>query len=365
MASVLPLVIDGSYLEGGGQILRMGLALSAVQALPITVNKVRAGRSTPGLRPQHLTGLQLVRDASKGRLEGGQIGSCEISFYPGAISGGRYLADTQTAGSVTLLVQAVLPCTLFADSTSTYKLRGGTNAEFAPQIDYSIHVFRSIVSLFGLNFTLFLNKRGFYPRGQGEVSLEVKPTLKPLKPVDITDFGELVSVQGIAYVAGALPIKVAHKMADAAVDLLHRSLPQNVYVRINRVKEDQDRAFGSGSGIVLWAKTNSGCVLGGSALGKRGREAEEDGHTAATEIIECVKRRACLDSYAQDQVIIYMAMAEGKSRIRTGPITKHTETAIWVSEMMTKARFNIIKDESSDCVTIECEGIGLKAGKPS
>ncbi|MPC28420.1 RNA 3'-terminal phosphate cyclase [Portunus trituberculatus] len=236
MASLAPIVIDGSYLEGGGQILRMGLALSAVQALPISVTKVRAGRSTPGLRPQHLTGLQLVRDASKGRLEGGQIGSCEITFYPGTIAGGRYLADTQTAGSVTLLIQAVLPCTLFANSPSYYTLRGGTNAEFAPQIDYTI--------------------------------------------------------------------QVAHKMANAAVELLQQRLPQNIDIRINRVKDDQERAFGNGSGIVLWAKTTTGCILGGSALGKRGREAEEDGYTAASEIISCVESRVCLDSYAQDQIIV-------------------------------------------------------------
>ncbi|KAK8397539.1 hypothetical protein O3P69_004357 [Scylla paramamosain] len=359
MATLAPIIIDGSYLEGGGQILRMGLALSAVQALPISVTKVRAGRSTPGLRPQHLTGLQLVRDASKGRLEGGQIGSCEITFYPGTIAGGGYLADTQTAGSVTLLIQAVLPCTLFANSPSYYKLRGGTNAEFAPQIDYTIQVFRKIIYSFGVDFTVFLNKRGFFPKGQGEVTLEVKPVMKALKAADITDFGEVVSVHGIAYVAGVLPIKVAHKMANAAVDLLHQRLPQNIDIRINRVKDDQERAFGNGSGIVLWAKTSTGCILGGSALGKRGREAEEDGCTAASEIISCVENRLCLDSYAQDQVIIYMALAEGKSRIRTGPLTNHTRTAIWVAEMMTKAEFKIIQEEGTDCIIVECEGIGF------
>lgn len=359
MAGMEPVVIDGSYLEGGGQILRMGLALSAVQEIPITVNKVRAGRQNPGLRPQHLTGLQIVRDACKGQLDGGQIGSCEISFYPGHVSGGRYMADTQTAGSVSLLVQSVLPCALFGDSPSYFVLRGGTNADFAPQIDYTIQVIRKVLSWFGAEFKLFINRRGFYPQGKGEVSLEVKPLVDGLYAADFTDFGELISVYGRAYVSGTIPVKVAHKMADAAEQVLRQKLPRNVEIYIDRVKEHAERAVGNGTGIVLWAETSSGCVLGGSALGKKGRDAESDGETAAKEILDSVERHACLDKYAQDQVIIFMALARGKSRIRTGPLTDHSKTAMWVVKLMTKVEFNIIEEEGSDCIIIECDGLGV------
>ncbi|XP_042211371.1 RNA 3'-terminal phosphate cyclase-like [Homarus americanus] len=358
MAAATPVVIDGSYLEGGGQILRMGLALSAVRDIPITVNKVRAGRKNPGLRPQHLTGLQIARDACNGKLEGGQIGSCEVSFYPDHISGGRYMADTQTAGSVSLLVQSVLPCALYADSPSCFVLRGGTNAEFAPQVDYTIQVFRKVLSWFGGEFQLSINKRGFYPMGKGEVTLKVKPSVEGLYAADFTDFGELVYVYGTAYVSGVLPIKVAHKMADAAQQLLLEKLPKNVEIYIDRIKEHAERGMGNGSGIVLWAETTTGCVLGGAALGKRGRGAEEDGLTAANEILHSVERRACVDKYAQDQVIIFMALAKGKSRIRTGPLTDHTKTAMWVAKLLTKVEFNIIEEEGTDCIYLECEGIG-------
>ncbi|KAK8721636.1 hypothetical protein OTU49_012673 [Cherax quadricarinatus] len=200
--------------------------------------------------------------------------------------------------------------------------------------------------------------RGFYPVGKGEISLDVKPALKGLYAADFTDFGELVSVHGRAYVSGALPVKIAHKMADSAEQLLREKLPRDVDIFIERIKEHPERAVGNGSGIVLWAETDSGCVLGGSALGKKGRDAEEDGLLAAKEILESVERRACLDKYAQDQVILFMALAEGKSRIRTGPLTDHTKTAMWVAKLLTKVEFSITEEEGSDCIYLECEGIG-------
>ncbi|KAK7084175.1 hypothetical protein SK128_015348 [Halocaridina rubra] len=358
MAAGEPVSIDGSYLEGGGQILRIGLALSSTENVPITVTKIRAGRSNPGLRPQHLTGLQLTRDMSNGTLDGGQISSQEITFYPGPIEGGRYMADTQTAGSVSLLIQATLPCAVYAKSPTKLELRGGTNAEMAPQVDFTIHVFRKVSAFFGMNFRLFLHKRGFYPQGQGEVTLEVQPSPEGLYAADFTDFGELVSVYGKAYVAGVLPIKVAHMMADAAKNVLYQNLPRNVVINIERIKESPEKAVGNGSGIVLWAETTTGCVLGGTALGRRGRPAQEDGISAATQILECVNRKACVDQYMQDQIIILMALAKGRSVVRTGPLTDHSKTAMHVAELMTKVKFHIQEIQGSECILIECEGIG-------
>lgn len=359
MAADTPVSIDGSFLEGGGQILRMGLALSAVQVIPINVTKIRAGRPNPGLRPQHLTGLQLTRDMCNGKLEGGQIGSCEITFYPGSVDGGNHMADTQTAGSVSLLIQAALPCAAFASSPTRLILRGGTNADMAPQVDYTIHVFRKVSAWFGLNFRLFLKTRGFYPQGGGEVSLEVKPSNEGLWAADFTDFGEVASVYGKSYVAGTLPVKVAHKMADSAEQILMEELPRGVPINIERIKEQPGRAVGNGSGIVLWAETTTGCILGGSGLGKRDRVAEDVGAAAAKEILESIRRRACVDSHSQDQIIILMALAKGKSVVRCGPLTDHSKTAIHVAELMTKVKFNIREDKGSDCIYMECEGIGL------
>lgn len=91
-------VIDGSVMEGGGQILRMAIAFSALFRKPVRIINIRAGRSNPGLRPQHLTGVQLVKDICNGHLENAFVGSTEITFFPGPIRGGDFKASTGTAG---------------------------------------------------------------------------------------------------------------------------------------------------------------------------------------------------------------------------------------------------------------------------
>lgn len=351
--------IDGSMLEGGGQILRMALAFSVLKQIPVRVFNIRAGRSNPGLRAQHLKGVEIVRDISGGKLKGGEIGSTEIVLHPGKVKCGEYSADTGTAGSIGLLIQVALPCILFSNGVTILKLRGGTNAEMAPQIDYTTEIFRPLLERFGGSFDYRIISRGYYPRGGGEVHIRVNP-VKELKAVTLTESGHVVRIRGWAFVAGSLPIKLAHLMADSAVETLSKTL-KNIDVRIGRHKEDPGVAVGNGSGINLFAETSTGCLLGGSALGKRELKAEEVGHKAADELLQSINIGACVDSYSQDQMIILMAVAHGKSRVKCGPVTLHTQTAIHIAHQLTEAKFTVIND-GPDSNIIECEGIGLKNG---
>ncbi|KAJ9574387.1 hypothetical protein L9F63_025966, partial [Diploptera punctata] len=241
--------IDGGWLEGGGQILRMALVFSVLKQKPVQVYNIRAGRSNPGLRAQHLKGVEIVRDISGGKLKGGEIGSTEITLHPGKVRCGEYSADTGTAGSVGLLIQVALPCILFSNGMTILKLRGGTNAEMAPQIDYTTEIFRPLLEKFGATFDYKILKRGYYPRGGGEVHIRVNP-VKELKPVNLVENGHIVSVWGWSFVAGSLSYKgnVAHLMADSAVQTLRKAL-RNVDVKIERYKENPDEAVGNGSGI--------------------------------------------------------------------------------------------------------------------
>ncbi|XP_034529593.1 RNA 3'-terminal phosphate cyclase [Notolabrus celidotus] len=352
--------IDGSVMEGGGQILRVSAALSCITGTAIKISQIRAGRSTPGLRPQHLSGLQLVSDLCSGNLQGATIGSTDISLTPGKIRSGDHTADTQTAGSVCLLMQVALPCALFADSSSQLCLKGGTNAEMAPQIDYTVKVFKPIVEKFGINFDCDIRMRGYYPKGGGEVMVTVNP-VKELQPVNMMERGNITKIYGRTFVAGVLPFKLAKDMSTAAVRTIRKEIKE-LYVNIQSLQE-KDKAYGSGNGIIIIAESSTGCVFAGSALGKKGVYADKVGMEAAEMLLRNIRNNGCVDEFLQDQLIIFMALAKGKSRIRTGPVTLHTQTAIHVAEQLTQAKFTITKCEdelsTNETYIIECEGSGV------
>ncbi|XP_041646700.1 RNA 3'-terminal phosphate cyclase [Cheilinus undulatus] len=354
-----PLQIDGSVMEGGGQILRVSAALSCITGSAIKISKIRAGRSNPGLRPQHLSGLQLVSDMCSGSLQGATIGSTDISLTPGKIRSGNHTADTETAGSVCLLLQVALPCALFADSSSQLCLKGGTNAEMAPQIDYTVKVFKPIVEKFGVSFDCDIRMRGYYPKGGGEVMVTVNP-VKELQPVTMTERGNITKIYGRAFVAGVLPFKLAKDMSAAAVRTIRKEIKE-LYINIQPLQE-KEKACGNGNGIIIIAESSTGCVFAGSALGKKGVYADKVGIEAAEMLLRNIRHNGCVDEFLQDQLIIFMALAKGRSRIRIGAVTLHTQTAIHVAEQLTQAKFTITKcdDELSSNVTyiIECEGSG-------
>lgn len=346
--------IDGGALEGGGQVLRNTVSFSCLLHRPVRVYNVRAGRSKPGLRPQHLTGIMLTRDVCQGRLEGGSVGSTEIQFHPGNIQHGDYTADTGTAGSICLLLQVAIPCLVYADGPTNLTLKGGTNADMAPQLDHMTMVFKPIAEKFGMKFDCRVIRRGYYPKGGGEVMVTCHPT-KQLSAVTLTDRGDIKQIYGISFVAGVLPVRVAHIMAKVAESIIHKEY-KDVPVNIDVVKEVA--AVGTGTGIVLVAETTTGCYLGGSALGKKGKQAEQVGQEAAEELINNLYHGGCVDDYVQDQIILLMALAKGKSTVRIGALSLHTETAIHVAKQLTEARFKIT-EINKGATLIECDGIGL------
>ncbi|CAI8038956.1 RNA 3'-terminal phosphate cyclase [Geodia barretti] len=240
--------IDGSAMEGGGQVLRNVVTLGCLVRRAVRVIRVRGGRSKPGLRPQHLAGLRLIGQLCGGKLAGDDVNSTRVEFWPGSVRNGDYSADTQTAGSTTLLLQVSLPCLLFAPptSSSTLTLRGGTNADMAPPIDYITKVFKPTVGKFGITFDCKLKKRGFYPRGGGEVVVKPHPLVN-ITPATITEPGQVVSVSIHSFVAGTAPEKIAQQMAQAARQQVAKQLP-GVAIETKVVCETANTAFGNG----LW-----------------------------------------------------------------------------------------------------------------
>jgi RNA 3'-terminal phosphate cyclase (ATP) len=273
-----------------------------------------------------------------------------VDFRPGPINlPGHYSANPGTAGSTTLLLQVSLPCLLFSSLSipSTLTLHGGTNAIQAPQIDYTQYVFFPFLRrYFGLDLLLDIRRRGYYPKGGGIVFCSVSPTAGPLPAVTLTHRGAVTSIEGHAYV-GNLPARMATAMSEAAKAKLVAAGVCPDVIDITILRETGDRVVGYGSGIVLWAKTEGGCILGGSAIGKKGLDAAGVGEAASTELLRNLDHGGCVDEYLQvrvtsgiplipshvlfplqDQIVLFLALAEGESVIKTGPLTLHTRLTI-------------------------------------
>uniref|UniRef100_A0A8D0QU45 RNA 3'-terminal phosphate cyclase n=1 Tax=Sus scrofa TaxID=9823 RepID=A0A8D0QU45_PIG len=321
--------VDGGIMEGGGQILRVSTALSCLLGLPLRVQKIRAGRSTPGLRPVSanyttangnaisLTYIE-ARDRTGNLMVPSQIHFC--------------CAPTGTPLSVCLLMQVSMPCVLFAASPSELRLKGGTNAEMAPQIDYTAMVFKPIVEKFGFTFNCDIKMRGYYPKGGGEVIVRMSP-VKQLNPINLTDRGSVTKIYGRAFVAGVLPFKVAKDMAAAAVRCIRKEI-RDLYVNIQPVQEPKDQAFGNGSGIISYGSSSASSLGSSMCLGCV--NADKVGIEAAEVLLANLRHGGAVDEYLQDQLIIFMALASGISRIKTGPVTLHTQTAIHFAEQLAK-----------------------------
>uniref|UniRef100_A0A1B6EDJ6 RNA 3'-terminal phosphate cyclase n=1 Tax=Clastoptera arizonana TaxID=38151 RepID=A0A1B6EDJ6_9HEMI len=348
--------IDGSVLEGGGQILRMAVAFSVLLQTPIKISRIRLSRQKPGLTPQHHKGIEIVCEMTGGKAFGAEERSTELTFYPGHVKGGEYLAAIRTAGSISLLTQLLLPCALFASGETVIDLRGGTNCEMAPHIDYTATVLLRLLAKFGAIFDYKIDRRGFFPKGGGRVILHTKP-VKILNAVDLSDPGKLSRIWGTVFTAGNYNSHNGENIKKGAMDVFRKTFPE-VRSDIKVVEEDPNKTIGSACGISVFGETTSGCVFGHSELGHRNVHPNKTGADVASVLCGDIWIGGCVDEYLQDQAIIYMALANGVSKILSGPITLHTETAIYVAERMTKAKFTI-SDHPSGVKLIQCTGIGL------
>ena len=319
--------IDGSFGEGGGQILRTALALSAATGRPVRVFNIRARRPRPGLQRQHLVSVRAVAELAPGKLEGDRLGSTEIVFYPGPIRGGRFRFDIGTAGSITLVLQAVLPVAVYAPSPVQLWIRGGTDVPWSPPVDYLRFVLRRLLERMGYSLDIVLRRRGHYPRGGGVVEVRVGSPPGRLAAADFSTRGSLRLVEGLSH-AVRLPRHVAERQAAAAKRLLEK-LGVPVNIELEWYEPGRDPHLGPGSGIVVWAIAEKS-VLGGDSLGARGKPAERVGEEAARKLLEDLETGMGLDRHASDMVITYAALACGASTLGGSRLTMHAWTNMYV-----------------------------------
>ncbi|MEM1658559.1 MAG: RNA 3'-terminal phosphate cyclase [Candidatus Jordarchaeales archaeon] len=346
--------IDGSLGEGGGQVLRTSVALSALSGKTIEVFNIRAKRPNPGLRAQHMTGIKAVAEIAGAKVTGLSVGSTTIVFEPAGLKGGKYRFDVGTAGSVTLVLQSIMPAALFAPENMELEIRGGTDVAWSPPVDYFINVVVPNLRLMGYVAEIKLERRGHYPKGGGLVRAVITP-VKKLKAIRLMERGEVKLIEGVSHAVN-LPAHVAERQARSAEAVLKRA-GYDVDIKIDVPREGAH--LGPGSGIVLWAKTKVGSVIGADSLGEKGKPAEKVGEEAAQKILEELESGAPLDRHMGDMIIPFIAIADGTSEVRISKITMHLLTNIMVTEKILGVKFQV-EGREGEVGVVKVNGLGLE-----
>ncbi len=331
-----PLLIDGSHGEGGGQILRTALSLSAITGRPLRIERIRANRRNPGLAAQHVTAIRAAAALCRARVAGDRLGSAELDFVPTAlVAAGDYVFDVAlareggSAGAVSLVLQTVLLPLALTAGKSRVTVCGGTHLPQSPPVDYLSDVWLPMLNRLGIEASLTLDAWGWFPVGKGQIRAVITGSAIATAPLDLVNRGALRRVKGRA-VAANLPAHIPQRMADRAASVL-QPLGAALDIRPERV-----RAACPGAGIFLTAEYEH-APAGFCSLGAVGKPSEAVADEAATLLLQHHASGAAIDRHLGDQLLLPLCLARGPSRYAVEAITRHLETNLWVIEQFGSA----------------------------
>ena len=341
--------IDGGAKSGSGTIVRYSVALASLLGKEIKIQNIRAKRDKPGLRTQHLRGIQACQEMCHGMVTNAMVGSKEISYAPKErFKGGEYHWDIGTAGSTTMMAQTLLPLACFAGKASKFRLEGGLFQDFAPSAYHMKFVLLPILERMGIHASLEIVRPGYVPRGGGIIEIEVEPVRK-LKPLILTEQGLIRSIKGIALSSHLKGSKVSQRMAEECQKALssygYKAEIQEIY---------DESSFQEGAALAIYAETSSGSRIGSDRAGRPGRRSESIGRFVAQNLMEDINTGAAVDRYTADQLIIYAGLAEGTTQYSIPRITEHIETNLWLIEEFLDAKSRIKGN------LVEIEGMGFR-----
>ena len=310
--------IDGAKGEGGGQILRSALTLALMTDRHFRIHNIRARRSKPGLRPQHLASVNAAASVGQAQVEGARLGSREIEFQPSSIHPGSYRFEIPTAGSTSLVFQTVFLPLSTADSPSEIEITGGTHVPWSPCFHYLEANWIPAMGLQGFRADLALEIAGFYPQGGGRIKVLIQPLKKRIAPLRRLQRGDLQRIRGLSLVSN-LPESIAQRQYNRAVKRL-ADLDCPVEIEIQTLP-----SLGKGSLLLLQAEFEAGqaCYFG---LGARSKPAERVADEAVDALHTFLGGEGVVDEYLADQLLLPLAFADGDSEFRTSKITRHLLT---------------------------------------
>jgi RNA 3'-terminal phosphate cyclase (ATP) len=265
-------------------------------------------------------------------VRGDEVGSAELIFTPSKPKPGEYEFDIGTAGSTSLLLQALLPPLVFSKKKSSITMTGGTHVPFSPPFHYISRVFVPMLRRLGIDLNISAERFGFYPKGGGKMTVEVYPP-RGVRPINLVKRGEIEKITGISGVVN-LPLSIAERQMTSTNEILSAD---GLHAKIDLLS-----AEGIGRGTFIFLQTEpEGCIAGFSSLGERGKRAETVGREAAEELISYYYTDACLDHHLADQIVLYLAFADGPSSFTTSRVTGHLLSNLWAIEKFIGLRYSI------------------------
>lgn len=345
--------VDGSFLEGGGQILRTSLSLSALLQEPFRIENIRKGRKNPGLQPQHLTAVLAMQELCGAKALGAQLHSTELEFTPEsrARQGNHSfnVSDVKaSAGSVTLLFQtAFIP--LACAGGGKLSLQGGTHVAWSPSFDYLKEAFLPAANRFGLQASISSPRYGYYPAGGGKIEAQVS-NANELKAASFSERGGLRELVVRAVVSN-LPEPIAVRLKDAALKLLVDVACAKNAETISVPSPGQ----GAFACIIARYENVTECFC---SVGERGKPAER----VASEAVDAFKKfdsgNACIDEHLSDQLLLPAALAKGKTSYSVPSFSDHLKSnAYAIRQFLPQAGISF--EESGGKNRVFVEGAGL------
>jgi RNA 3'-terminal phosphate cyclase (GTP) len=316
------ITIDGSFLEGGGQILRTSLALSTILNKEVEIFNIRKKRKNPGLAEQHLRIIESYKKIFEAKCEGDYFGSQRIRFYPSQKIKEKYIRITpRTSSSIGLILQAILPPLYFLNKKIALEIEGGTSGKWAPPFDFYPYV---IFPILNVKVEFEVKRRGYYPKGGGLVWLDFKDYSQ--KRIKLKERGKLEKIKIMSFASISLKRrKVAERQLEATSKYLREKIGKDIESQIEYFDTLSD-----GSEIEICVKFSEGIILWADALGEKGKPAEEVAKAAVEKLLNELEKNSCCDFHLADNLIPYLAFLGGE--LKTSQITNHTLTNIWVCE---------------------------------
>jgi len=334
--------IDGAQKSGSGTLVRVAAALCSLTGQPMHVVRIRGKREKQGLRPQHLVVLKACAQLSSGKLEGAEVGSREIFYYPGEkVSTGVFEWDIGTAGSATMMACALIPLGLFAEGGTRFRIRGGLFQDNAPTAFHMGEVLLPLLRQMGAGVSMKTIRPGYVPKGRGELEVSVEPAKAPLTALEKTKRGDICRIDGISLASHLAGQSVARRMAVRSRELLEQ---KGFNPQIDIIEDTS--AVQSGAALLVRARSVDGCLLGFDRAGKRGRSSESIAESVVEGLLADLATGAAVDRFAADQLILFAGFARGQSRYVVPCLTDHIESNLWLIERIlgcgTEVRGNLI-----------------------